>query len=218
MFILVTGPTRSGKSEWAEEITYRLFSELLNRRNDERNDDLNHQLAVDQKVVNPILDSLQLDHNQPSVELIYIATASHNPDDPEWTARITEHQQRRCAPWQTREVPQALSQTLNGLNSNQVVLVDALGTWLANFLELDDQAWQTIETELITAVGNCQATLICVAEEVGWSVVPAYALGRTFRDRLGRLVRQLAGIADQTYLVVAGFALDLRQLGTRVSS
>ena len=95
MFILVTGPTRSGKSEWAEEITYRLFSEILNRRNDERNDDLNHQLAVDQKVVNPILDSLQLDHNQPSVELIYIATASHNPDDLEWTARITEHQQWR---------------------------------------------------------------------------------------------------------------------------
>jgi adenosylcobinamide kinase/adenosylcobinamide-phosphate guanylyltransferase len=218
MFILVTGPTRSGKSEWAEQITYRLFSELLTQRNDERNGDLNYQLAVDQKAVNLTLDSPQINHNQPSVALIYIATASHNPDDLEWTARITEHQQRRRSPWQTLEVPQALSQTLNSLNSDQVVLVDALGTWLANFLELDDQAWQAVESELITAVGNCQATLICVAEEVGWSVVPAYALGRTFRDRLGRLVRQLAGIADQTYLVVAGFALDLRQLGTRVSS
>lgn len=203
MFIIVTGPSRSGKSEWAEAITLDIFNQQTNQE-------------PNQNILSRSENQGAIREHPEFFELIYIATATHNPDDPEWTARIQQHQQRRVAPWQTLEVPKQLAESLNQLTTNQVVLVDALGTWLANFLDLDDQQWQTVEAELIAAVTHCRANLVCVAEEVGWSVVPAYALGRLFRDRLGRLVRQLAGVADQTYLVVAGFALDLRQLGTRV--
>ena len=41
-----------------------------------------------------------------------------------------------------------------------------------------------------------------------------YPLGRTFRDRLGHLTRQISAIADTVYLVTAGYALNLSQLGT----
>jgi adenosylcobinamide kinase/adenosylcobinamide-phosphate guanylyltransferase len=51
-----------------------------------------------------------------------------------------------------------------------------------------------------------------VAEETGWGVVPAYPLGRKFRDRLGALVRQLGRICEPVYLVVGGHVLNLSLL------
>jgi adenosylcobinamide kinase/adenosylcobinamide-phosphate guanylyltransferase len=55
-----------------------------------------------------------------------------------------------------------------------------------------------------------------VGEEVGWGIVPAYPMGRSFRDRLGRLVREIGVIADHVYLVTGGYALDLTQFGTPI--
>jgi len=47
-------------------------------------------------------------------------------------------------------------------------------------------------------------------------VVPAYPLGRQFRDRLGALTRQVGTVTAAVYLVVAGYALDVRHLGQAV--
>jgi adenosylcobinamide kinase / adenosylcobinamide-phosphate guanylyltransferase len=55
-----------------------------------------------------------------------------------------------------------------------------------------------------------------VAEETGWGVVPAYPLGRQFRDRLGTLIRLVGAIADQVYLITGGYALNLTLLGTPI--
>jgi adenosylcobinamide kinase/adenosylcobinamide-phosphate guanylyltransferase len=57
-----------------------------------------------------------------------------------------------------------------------------------------------------------------VGEETGWGVVPAYPLGRTFRDRLGGLIRRLGSVADTVYLVTGGHALNLSQLGVPFSN
>ncbi|MEO1127399.1 MAG: bifunctional adenosylcobinamide kinase/adenosylcobinamide-phosphate guanylyltransferase, partial [Cyanobacteria bacterium J06639_16] len=43
--------------------------------------------------------------------------------------------------------------------------------------------------------------------------VPAYEVGRLFRDRLGEVTRKIGAIADAVYLVTAGYALNLSQLG-----
>jgi adenosylcobinamide kinase/adenosylcobinamide-phosphate guanylyltransferase len=58
--------------------------------------------------------------------------------------------------------------------------------------------------------------VVLVGEETGWGVVPPSVLGRAFRDALGRLVRRLAARADRVELIVAGYAVDLRALGTPV--
>lgn len=52
-----------------------------------------------------------------------------------------------------------------------------------------------------------------MAEETGWGMIPAYPAGRLFRDRLGTLTREIGAIAHATYLVTAGFALNLRDIG-----
>jgi adenosylcobinamide kinase/adenosylcobinamide-phosphate guanylyltransferase len=43
--------------------------------------------------------------------------------------------------------------------------------------------------------------------------VPAYPIGRLFRDRLGDLTRKIGAIADAVYLVTGGYVLNLSQLG-----
>ncbi|QDL07517.1 bifunctional adenosylcobinamide kinase/adenosylcobinamide-phosphate guanylyltransferase [Brasilonema octagenarum UFV-E1] len=171
--VLVTGPARSGKSEWAEILA------------------MQSQKAV-----------------------IYVATAVENSEDKEWQQRILQHKQRRPQHWATLEVPYELSATFANAEPNICLLVDSLGTWVANFLEQDELIWENIVQEFLETVELVSADVIFVAEETGWGVVPAYPIGRTFRDRLGHLVRQLAGISQEVYLVTGGHVLNLSLLGS----
>ncbi len=170
--VLVTGPARSGKSEWAETLAMR---------------------------------------SQKSV--VYIATATHDDNDQEWQQRIQQHQQRRPAVWLTLEVPCELSSTLADAQPNSCILVDSLGTWVANYLAADEASWSNTIQEFLDTVELVAAQMIFVAEETGWGVVPAYPMGRAFRDRLGTLVRQLSALSNTVYLVTGGYVLNLSQLG-----
>jgi adenosylcobinamide kinase / adenosylcobinamide-phosphate guanylyltransferase len=170
--VLVTGPSRSGKSEWAEQLALR-----------------SHRAVV------------------------YVATAQIDPVDAEWQARIEQHRLRRPAEWMTLTVPVDLAATIATATADQCLLVDSLGTWLANLLEQDDDVWTMTVQAVLKSLQNPASQVILVAEETGWGVVPAYPLGRRFRDRLGSLVRQIGLIADPVYLVTAGHVLNLSQLG-----
>jgi adenosylcobinamide kinase / adenosylcobinamide-phosphate guanylyltransferase len=171
--ILITGPSRSGKSEWAE--------------------------------------ALAKETGQP---IMYIATAIHNPEDAEWEARIIQHQQRRPPSWKVLELNQELIAFLQQeQDSTSCLLIDSLGTWLATWLEESEEVWQPIAAAFTELITRYQGTVILVSEEVGWGLVPVYPLGRIFRDRLGVLNQQLARQAKETYLVISGYALDLKKLG-----
>ena len=54
-----------------------------------------------------------------------------------------------------------------------------------------------------------------VTNEVGLGVVPAYALGRAFRDALGGANACLAATAGRAYYLVAGLALELKSAGAQ---
>ena len=170
---LVTGPARSGKSEWAE------------------------RLAV-----------------QSGKPVIYVATAQVDPVDEEWQARIQQHQSRRPKHWSTLQVPIELSTTIQQASEASCLLVDSLGTWLANILDQDEATWNNTLQMLLQSLQQAQCTIILVTEETGWGIVPAYPIGRTFRDRLGTLVRQIGAIANPVYLVTAGHVINLSILGS----
>lgn len=180
--ILVTGPSRSGKSEWAEYLVAELGS------------------------------GSGSGSGQP---ITYIATAQLDADDPEWQARIVQHQQRRPPDWRSLAVPVALAETIR--LAEGCLLIDSLGTWLANLLDQDDNTWVETCEDLLLSLSQSAAQVVMVAEETGWGVVPAYATGRSFRDRLGKLTRQIGERADAVYLVTGGHALNLSQLGTPLS-
>jgi len=180
MIILVTGATRSGKSEWAE--------------------------------------ALATEFAKSNQRVIYIATSRRDPTDEEWMQRIQLHSDRRPQTWQTLEVPIDLAAAVRSAGSDSCLLIDSLGTWVANFLDVIDREWEVILSEFLVSLKTTLANAILVGEEVGWGVVPAYPMGRLFRDRLGTLVRKVGGIANPVYLVAGGHILNLSVLGTPLDS
>ena len=130
----------------------------------------------------------------------YLATGLAAPGDDDFADRIARHRARRPASWATVEEPCAVPEVLARLHG--VVLLDALGTWIANDLQADIDA-------LVKALVHRPGDTIVVSEEVGLGVHPPTELGRLFADRLGEANRQVAEVADRCLLVVAGRVIDL---------
>jgi adenosylcobinamide kinase/adenosylcobinamide-phosphate guanylyltransferase len=68
--------------------------------------------------------------------------------------------------------------------------------------------------DLLAALAETGATLVAVSNEVGLGVVPEYPLARLYRDQLGWANQRLAAAAGRVYFLVAGFALDVKQLAS----
>ncbi|HZI36801.1 MAG TPA: bifunctional adenosylcobinamide kinase/adenosylcobinamide-phosphate guanylyltransferase [Acidimicrobiia bacterium] len=130
----------------------------------------------------------------------YLATGLVAPGDDDFAGRVARHRARRPASWATVEEPQAVPEVLARLQGT--VLLDALGTWIANDLEADIDA-------LVKALVHRPGDTIVVSEEVGLGVHPVTEVGRLFADRLGEANRRVAEVADRCLLVVAGRVLDL---------
>ncbi len=150
---------------------------------------------------------------QRAIAVTYIATAQVDVSDLEWQVRIEQHRLRRPTHWQTREVPHGLAAAIKVAIAPHCLLVDSLGSWVANILEQPEEIWQETKRDLLTSLERTAVDVILVAEETGWGVVPAYPSGRQFRDRLGDLIRQIGAIADIVYLVTGGHVLNLSLLG-----
>jgi adenosylcobinamide kinase / adenosylcobinamide-phosphate guanylyltransferase len=166
-----------------------------------------------------------------SVALIATATA----EDEEMHARIVRHQAARPSSWQTIEEPLDLSGAVRRASElANVMLLDCLTLWTSNWLlrqtaGLDadmvasDQlfgaeALQEIE-KLLETLRTLPAskTLLAISNEVGLGIVPAYALGRVYRDTLGYINQRLASAAERVYLLVAGIAVDVKRLQEEAS-
>jgi adenosylcobinamide kinase / adenosylcobinamide-phosphate guanylyltransferase len=167
------------------------------------------------------------------LEVTYVATASRDPDDAEWRARLERHMRDRPKEWRTVETA-ALS--LDGqlalfrdASAGACLLVDALGTWLASRIDANIELLnvdygvlsERLDGEaaaLSDAMLASPAQVIVVGEQVGWDVVPTLPSARLFRDSMGRMGQRVARRADRIYLVVAGHAIDLRAVGTSIES
>jgi adenosylcobinamide kinase/adenosylcobinamide-phosphate guanylyltransferase len=189
--IFITGPVRSGKSRFAERLA-----------------------------------------RERSGDVLYVATARVDPGDAEWTARLAHHAARRPAEWRVVETAAAATEPLARIAAEApaslTLLVDSLGTWLAERMSrrleaggeaaaLDSVALEAEISETVDALAATQGHAIVVGDEAGWGLVPPFASGRLFRDVLGRAQQRLAARSERAYLVVAGFALDLREHGTLVA-
>lgn len=161
---------------------------------------------------------------------VFLATAEVDPADPEMTARVARHRRDRGA-LRTVEVDErggpGLIAAIAAGRTDEVLVLDALGTWFGALLlgceeaagcapleaaeELERRA-----AELLPALQAARAGVVVVAEQAGAGVVPQSPLGRIFRDQLGRTTAEIARAADRAYLVVAGFAVDLRAVGVPV--
>lgn len=137
----------------------------------------------------------------------YVATAEAR--DPEMEARIAHHRARRGVGWQTHDAPLDLAGLLAKLPPEQPVLVDCLTLWLTNHL-LAEHDLSTEGAVLEQALAARRGLTVCVANEVGFGIVPDNALARRFRDAAGLLNQRLASSARRVVLVVAGLPLIVK--------
>lgn len=148
----------------------------------------------------------------------YIATAIADPNDLKWQEKIKKHAFRRPPSWSTQEVPTALAESLQQEGGESCLLIDSLGTWVANCLHWEEEKWEKTLTHFLKSLEQTSAEVILVGEETGWGVIPAYPSGRLFRDRLGNLTRRIGEQATEVYLVTGGYALPLNQIGQPLNS
>lgn len=152
----------------------------------------------------------------PEAAVTYVATARPWPGDEDFAARIKDHRQRRPSHWVTED-ERPLIDVLSSPPTSQI-LIDDLGTWLTHELDSLD-AWQQPRglvaprvVKLLEALRQCPAFVVAVTPEVGLGVIPETPAGRLFRDELGRLNAQVAELADEVVLVVAGIPLTLKSV------
>jgi adenosylcobinamide-GDP ribazoletransferase len=131
----------------------------------------------------------------------YLATAALDGHDDDFTARVERHRARRPSQWTTVEETKAVPEVLAVVRGP--VLLDALGTWLANDLEGADV------DALVEALRRRGDDTVVVSEEVGLGVHPPTEVGRRFADRLGEINRRVAELSDRCLLVVAGRVVEL---------
>lgn len=147
------------------------------------------------------------------LKLVYIATASKTCDK-EMQARILEHQARRDNSWRTIEEPLDLAGAIEAINcANTCILVDCLTLWLTNILCSSTHSKQVdlYAKRLIDAIVKSPCKIIIISNEVGSGIVPLGALSRSFCDNCGILHQQLAAIAANVTVVIAGLPLVLKQ-------
>ena len=152
--------------------------------------------------------------------VLFVATAEALDDD--MAERIAVHRSQRPAGWATLEEPVDILAALDPIvNGYDTVLVDCLTLWVSNLmlLEVDEPLKESDilarARELLKLYEGGHATWILVSNEVGWGVVPPTAQGRAFRDALGRVNQLVADRADRVYVMVAGVALELKELAGR---
>lgn len=153
--------------------------------------------------------------------ILYVATAQ--AWDEEMTLRIANHRAQRPAAWQTLEAPCAVGQAIgNNLSSYKpdLILLDCLTLLASNIIialpenatELEASAALQVEVDvLLAAYTQSDAAWIVVSNEVGLGIVPAYRLGRVYRDALGRANQRIAAVADEVFFMVAGLPMMVKQ-------
>lgn len=161
-------------------------------------------------------ERLATEHGGP---VLYVATARAWDDD--MAARIRRHQADRPAHWKTLEAPLDVGAAVTDwlattAEKPAVVLLDCI-TLLANNVvaplpedlrpEVAEAALAPEIAALVEAIHASRLDWIVVSNEVGLGIVPPYALGRAYRDALGRANQRLAALADRVFFMVAGLPM-----------
>jgi adenosylcobinamide kinase/adenosylcobinamide-phosphate guanylyltransferase len=160
--------------------------------------------------------------------VVFLAAATAG--DAEMAERIATHQSSRPAHWRTIESAERLvAMVRQQARPGDLVLIDCLTLWVSNVIlsqigtadvdAVPGTRWTAIErdltdeiAELVDLARAMDLSLVLVSNEVGMGIVPAYPLGRRYRDILGQVNRAAAARADAVILMIAGLAVDLRRL------
>lgn len=167
---------------------------------------------------------------------LYVATLM--PADVWSRERVERHARRRGEGWITVEAGADLVSALEAHPEAGAVLVDGLGPWVSAHLcglhktaggdgcepasatgaagaAEDGTAFslsslERAEEAFLAALSRRRRPVVVVSEETGLGLVPPDPLTRVFVERMGRLNRRVAGLADRVRFVSCGLVLELK--------
>ena len=189
--IYVTGGAKSGKSKFAEDLLLSL--------------------------------------NDGKQKNVYLATSV--VFDEEMKKKVELHKARRKNNWITVESYKNFSQSLeevmneNKKNKKNNMLVDCLTNMISNIIfENEEIDWEKPEKNQLEKCDEnvekevqnlCEIfknfeNVVIVSNEVGMGLVPAYPLGRYFREISGKMNQFVAEKADEAYFVVSGISMKIK--------
>ena len=141
-------------------------------------------------------------------EVVFIATAQAL--DADMQERIARHQRERPK-WLTFEEPFDITSAIKNAPSSACIIIDCLTLWVSNLMmrETSEQEISSACTKSLSAISQRNGKTIVISNEVGLGVVPETALGREYREILGRVNHQWARAARQSLFLIAGKAFPL---------
>lgn len=168
-------------------------------------------------------------HSRTGDDVLFVATAQAFDD--EMKQRISVHQAERAPGWLTIEEPveigEAIRSQIRQHPQTRVIVIDCVTLWVSNIVLAltegsayeDHVRRQTslllgVLQELAGGPDNLTREFVIVSNEVGLGIVPPTALGRQYRDALGRANQMLAAAARDVTLMVAGLELRLKDSAT----
>ncbi|AEV28958.1 adenosyl cobinamide kinase/adenosyl cobinamide phosphate guanylyltransferase [Sphaerochaeta pleomorpha str. Grapes] len=141
----------------------------------------------------------------------FIATAE--AIDEEMQARIAAHQADRGDRFITVEEPLEIARAIASLPpSVEVVVVDCLTVWMGNLMYhkgIVEGRYPQMD-ELLTLLKKPPFDIVLVTNETGLGIIPADAESRRFRDLAGWMNQDIAAIAKNVILMVAGIPLAIK--------
>jgi adenosylcobinamide kinase / adenosylcobinamide-phosphate guanylyltransferase len=142
----------------------------------------------------------------------FLATAEQREDE-EMRRKIDRHRSERPRHWKTIEEPLKLADAIGSVGECDLLLIDCLTLFAGKLLEVHGEELPALDASvdgLCTALSDPPCSVVLVSNEVGSGVVPAFELGRRYRDLLGEINQRVAAIADHVVLMVAGLPLTLK--------
>lgn len=133
----------------------------------------------------------------------YLATYDNRFGDSEMETRIEKHRDTRKDDFITIEESHDLASVIH---PNHTYLIDCISMWLLNRMEDN-------ETTLIKAVeelGNIDANIVFVLNDVTCGVIPIDAMSRRYVDLSGLIGQKLSSICDEVYEVKLGLRIRLK--------
>ncbi len=138
----------------------------------------------------------------------YLATAPLIDDD--MAQRIARHRAERPAGWTTIEAPLDVAAAITTA-PDAMIVIDCLTLWVSNLMwhGRGDEEIERLAADTAGRAAAHPAPVVAISNEVGLGVHPETAIGRRYRDVLGRVNQTWASVADTSLLLVAGRAIPL---------
>lgn len=109
------------------------------------------------------------------------------------------------------ELPQYLMKKLQLNDLPSYSFCDAsIAEFKADDIAYFDNFFETQVEKLLTQMTETDADFYIVTNEIGLGVVPETALGRLYREWLGKINQRIAAKADKVYLNISGITLPIK--------